>query len=595
MIDGSRGLEPRARRTLARPAALACPAALPASLAGLLALACVATLSACPAADDPPASSTAPPGEVAPEAFRTKAHADGFARMLPLARAALDRADPLTASFLDGGPLRARPFATQTRAPIGDAVEAAWKEAAALRGDLLSIEQATLLEAARFGLSRVRDEMFRLPTTRLDPAVGVGATVALVDEIVARGRGCDGCDAALADGATQLDAALADLGATNPLVARATADDCAVLRERVARVAAGDASITQGAAALGAALQRCTDGLAAIATALDRASPTTGDRALESIAPAPAPDGVVRVPDRLGARLLRRWLEVHEHEVREPRQIIAPLLVAARQLRGLAGNPEGSPAEQPAVDTARCVERWAAIEVFASTQPSLVRAFDCTTDLWRLPATGDDDDLTIALVDVGIVEPTRRTNRKRTEPTLARVGGDVAPATHRQMLTLAVLSGAKQSRARARVAAAAQRSACTAVVALSTHGEVGDPTRPVDPSQVGDPAKLAALVGEACSGVDLERARNDALARPTAALAGIGLELLAAGPADAIALERGWWLPIGLVLDVARPEAPPPDVDVRLKAEPIVPSTASEANTAGETNTASDASKASPP
>lgn len=531
-------------------------------------LPCAVAIAGCDGGGEVPPPSVEPPPATAPEAFRNKAHADGFERLLPLARTALDLADPLTASLLEGGPPRARPFAAAQRTAIDTAVEAAWKEAAALRGELLQVEQGVMLDAARFGLSRVRHELFRLPTTRFDPAVGVLATTALVDEIGTRGRGCDGCDEALNDGATQLDAALADLGATTPMAARATASDCAMLRERVVRQSAGDPSLTRGAAALTAALQRCETTLDTVAKALDAAVPG-GERALESIAPAATPEKVVRLSDHLGLRLLRRWLEVHEHEAREPQQLIPGLTIAARQLAGLAGNPTGDPTAATAVDATRCAARWATLEPFAQSQPMLKRSFDCTRDLWRLPAVADDDDLTIALVELGIVEPTRRHNRKQTEPTLARVSGDVAPQTHRQTLTLAVLSGAKQTSARARAAAAAQRSACTAIVALTTHGEIGDPARPVDPAKAGDPAKLAERIGDACKGVDLDRARTEALARPTASLAGIGLELLAAGPADAVALERGWWLPVGLVLRVARPQPPAPDVEVKLKAETI--------------------------
>jgi hypothetical protein len=247
---------------------------------------------------------------------------------------------------------------------------------------------------------------------------------------------------------------------------------------------------------------------------------------------------------------------VHEHETREPEALIGALVGAAGQLRGLASPTATTTAT--AVDATRCAAQWTKLDAFAATQPTLVRGFDCAADRWRLPEAADDDDLAIALVQAGIVEPTRRRNRKQTEPTLARVWADV-------------LSGAGMTSARARAAAAAHRSACTAIVALALHADIADPTRPPDASAGVDAASLAKVVGEACTGVDLGAARDEALARPTAALAGIGIDLLVRGPAEAVALERGWWLPIGFVLPMARPEGPPPDVAVDVKTEPIVP------------------------
>ncbi|MFO0637557.1 MAG: hypothetical protein U0168_32435, partial [Nannocystaceae bacterium] len=67
--------------------------------------------------------------------------------------------------------------------------------------------------------------------------------------------------------------------------------------------------------------------------------------------------------------------------------------------------------------------------------------------------------------------------------------------------------------------------------------------------------------------------RDAALAHPRASLGGLGLWLLALGPADAVALEAFWWLPLGLVIDAARPPREP-DTPVESKVEPLTPAPA---------------------
>ncbi|HWB74444.1 MAG TPA: hypothetical protein VG755_05805, partial [Nannocystaceae bacterium] len=156
----------------------------------------------------------------------------------------------------------------------------------------------------------------------------------------------------------------------------------------------------------------------------------------------------------------------------------------------------------------------------------------------------DDVDLAIALVHLGVVEPTELAQRRRTDPVLARIGGAIAPASHRHALTIAALSGLGRTDARARALASATHDLCLAITALWVHGELGDD------------AKLGERLGPACASRNVDAWIADALARPQRALAGLGLSLLALGPADAVALEQFWWVPIGLVIPLARPSAP---------------------------------------
>lgn len=515
-------------------------------------------LAACP---EPPPSqadaTAAAAADVPPERFRAQAHLDAYARLVPLAQRALSLADPIAEAAITGAAPQPMPFSVGARAALRKAVEAAWIEAAEIRGEFLPAETALLLRSTRFALARLRDEQQRRPSTRMDPSVGVRATARLLDEVVFRGPGCGGCDDALAAAGPELDAAIADLGASTPARARAAAADCGELHARLDawRTAHPDPTATPGATALGAALDRARDRLLAIAAALEGAGVTRLDR--EGPRAARAPADVVRLPDRLGAAELRRWLDVHESEAHEAQALFDALSRAALQLGAFA---QAAPLDAGAreVDTARCASRWSIVTAFVATQPTLVATFDCARDRLRLPTHADDDELLRALVAEGVVEPTRRAARARTEPLLARVGGEIAPASHRHALSLAVLSGAKQVGARAQAAAAARRDVCTSLVGLWVHGELGDDTA------------LAERLARPCEGINVPALVDDVLARPSGSFAGLGLTLLATGPADAVALERSWWLPLGLVIPAARPGPPPPEVPVEVQTEKLV-------------------------
>lgn len=537
------------------------------------AAAIVLGLVGCPEPGAPEDAPAKPPEAAETVEFRAKAHLEAHARLLPLARRALELADPLADATILGTPPQPRPFSVGGRAALRKAVEAAWIEAADIRAEFLAPEAALLLRAARFALSRLRDGQQRRPSTRTDPAVGPAAIAALVDELIYRGPDCEGCNDALAAAAPELDAALADLGATTPARARAAAADCTAIRERLAtwRGAHGKRTTTTGAQLLDEALARAEARLLAIAAALAQAAVATE---LGQLRAARTPTDALRLPDRLGADGLRRHLDVHEAETRPAADLFAALAVAATQLGGLippakpvpalpASTPRGrrrladAAAGARPVDAARCAAAWAPLATFAATQPVLTAAFDCGRDRLRLPAVADDDALLRALVIGGIVEPTRRATRAQTEPTLARVSGDIAPTAHRHLLSLAILSGTKQTAARTEAARAARADVCTAMVALWTHGELGDD------------ATLRERMAAPCPGFAVGAGIDAVLARPEASLAGLGLDLLTLGPADAVALERGWWLPLGLVAPAARPGPVDADTPVAVRTEEL--------------------------
>lgn len=505
----------------------------------------------------PPPSSTTPP---TPAEFRGKAHLEAYERLLPLARVALDHGDPLTAAQLDGGPPAPLPFTLGARAVLRKDIDAAWVEAEEIDGDALGPERAALLRAIRFGLSRLRDEHVRKPSTRIDPAVGLRATTRLLDDLDRRGPGCEGCDAALSQAAQALDAAVADVGATSLARANAAREDADALRERLKALPA-DVVTRPGASALLAALAQTSARIGAMASALASAKPQPLP---EQVAPARDPGQALRLPDRMGSAALRRWLDVHESEAHTAQELVQSLAPALVQLDTLArkdaAEQRSKPAPTPApVDVARCESAWQPLAAFVKTQPALAAAtLDCAAALRRLPARADDATLATALVQLGVVEPTELAQRARVDPLLARIGGTIAPASHRHALAIATLSGLGRTDARARVLAAARDDVCLAITALWIHGELGDD------------AALGERLGTACDAHPRDAWIALALARPERALDGLGLSLLALGPADAVALEQLWWLPIGLVVPMARPSKPV-EQPARVHTERIVP------------------------
>ena len=514
----------------------------------------------CPDESSPQDQAKPSPEPAATHEFRAKTHVAAFERLLPLTRRALALADPIVESVLSQTVLNPMPFTVGGRAALRKAVDAAWIEAADIRPEFLPAQSALLLRVARFSLSRLRDEQQRRPSTRVDPAVGLRATAALLDEVGFRGPQCPGCDEALAAAGPELDAAIADLGATNPARARAAASDCDALRERLGawRRAQPKPDATPGAAVLDAALERAREHLLAVAAAIAQATIASPKR--DEVRVARAPGDVVRIADRLGADELRRWLDVHESETRDAKTLFEALMPAALQLGALAtppASPEATVDEAREIDAARCEAAWSVLASYAKTQPAVVAQFDCDRDRLRIGSHASDADLLRALVRAGIVEPTRRASRAATEPMLARVAGEIAPAAHGHSLSLAVLSGAKQVAARARAAAAAQADVCTALVGLWVHGELGDD------------AALRERLAAPCNGIDIAPLIDAVIARPEPAFAGLGLSLLAMGPADAVALERSWWLPYGLVIPAARPEEALPEVPVAVRSEEL--------------------------
>jgi hypothetical protein len=510
--------------------------------------------TACPT-PDPVAKQDLPAVDTKAE-FRAEAQREALDLLLPLTVSALTLHDPVAASTRDRTAIpRLPPVAPGRTEPLRKHVDAAWTEAEGIRADLMPAAPAVLLSLCRFALSRARDQLLRRRPWRDDPTwivVELDRVIEALEHDAADGT-CDACPPALQALAEDLDLTLKDLGAASEPSTTAAADDLLALAARVARLPDATPTAT--------ALQDAATHLRAVAAALPRAPAWTHGK---PAAPAKTPAEVARLPARIPASDLRRRLEVAEDRDEAPRDLFTALGPTLARLHAMAeSRPDKRDASEPGtVDAARCEQAWAPIRDHVATQPALAHAsLDCNVAVRRLAdRTLRDAELTVALVDLGVVDPIRAARRSEEPPLVALVSGRIAPASQRHAFRLAVLAGLNDDAALLVALDEARAAACLAATALWIHGELGTDS------------ELAPRLEQRCP----ERPAADwiaaAEARPMQALHGLALDRLGRGPAEVVPLDRYWWAPIGFVSLLAQPERAvqlPIEGHVDVKVQPL--------------------------
>ncbi len=531
---------------------------------GLLAL---GLLAGCPGKQEPPAEQAPPvavttpatpatPAMPGPE-FAAEAHRQALGRLRQEALPALRRLDPVAAAEVEGAPLRPPAFGPAERAALRNEVDAAQREAGEIRAMLLSPEEGMVLRTVQQGLERGRARV-RLAPWRDDPSALVDALVPYQEALprwIAAGRCEDGCG--LAELGPALRAGLAEVGAASEPTLAATREDLASLRESLPRWTRGldpehplmraRSELETTLVELDAELQRAA---AAVASAPERGWE-------EPLAPAD-PGAWQRRPVRWSADKLRGVMEDQEALGIEAKRLFDRAELTTRRLHAMIDRDAAQPSHTPALprpfDASACEATWAPLQAWAELKaPQLAPVLDCASALRDLPAGGpgpgptpSDAAIVLHLVDVGFVEPSRRAQITATGIDIALVRGRAAPLAQRLTLQIAITAGSGQREAELHALRQAHARACLAATAVWIHGELGDldTLRP----------RFEALGCE-----DLEARVVEAEARPRAALHGLGFVLLGRGPADAVALDRFWWSPMGLVYDLALP--PPPSVE----------------------------------
>jgi hypothetical protein len=253
-----------------------------------------------------------------------------------------------------------------------------------------------------------------------------------------------------------------------------------------------------------------------------------------------------RLPDRWDVATWKRALEREQGVHAEPARLMADVVATLARLQAMIDrSPATDPSRPTAVTRERCAAGWERLAVHAAASEALSHAtLACDSFVAQHDTALSDEDLAIALAYEGIVVPTRRARRREVEASLALVGSRATARAHAHALTISVLTTAGESAAARRALSIARDDVCRAGAAVWIHSGSGpDDALPEQLGPACDHRKTAAWIA-------------DVVARPRAAWDGLGLVLLGASPADALALHRFWWAPLGLVIPLARPPQP---------------------------------------
>lgn len=495
---------------------------------------------------EPPVESSAG----ADDEFRRRAHAAALKRLTERGQAALQLADPITAHALGLAPLAPLPLSRTARAPLRKAVTAALTEETGIDRAALTAQDGMLRDAVSTALHATRRELQQRPALRRDPTVfahHVGALLQVVRDHQADGMPCPSCADGLRAQAKDLAAAVGQLGATSAASLAAAQTDLKTVRAQVQALTEPseadpepEPGLVAAARALLTALDAVASRLQAIADNLDAATAAQWSTPLSG---ATDPHDVRRLPDRLGHAELSRRLADDEALRLTPEQVASELTLLLARLEKMRARlePEAAGPASPAT-TARCDTAWATLTAWAEGNDALTSAaIDCTRPLPNVTGPVTDAELMLAVFDHGVVGPTRRTRRSTANAALALASGAMAPAGHALALPVSGLMSARQSGAAELAIARARRQLCVALAATLEHG------------QWSTPPERAQRLARDCQDLAPETLVKAALARPRAALAPAGMLLIAKGPAEALALSRFWWAPLGLVLPLADP------------------------------------------
>lgn len=448
--------------------------------------------------------------------LRKEAQEEALERLAPKVATLAALEDPVTAALRDNTPPRMPPLRAADRAALRAALDAADREAKGLTPRLLDPADRVVALTSRFAIDRARDAYVRRAPWADDPTwvTGQADQVIAALELAARRSGtCTHCDVSLPHLAEALPVAAAGLQRTSDARAKAAVLDARALAGRVRRLP-GQAD-------------------AAAAVALEAFATVVQDQ-LES----------ANEPDRLGKAVLQRQLEVEENVGESATDAFKSLGSAVTMLSAMLGKRTiAEPRPATVVTTARCKDAWADIAPVLEAQQALnAEGFGCDTFVAGLGTTTlDDAELRIAIVDTALVAPLRSTAHGAFPAVISSVGGRIARGSQSHTLRTALLLGAPALEpAATRALHAELDAACLAAAALWVHGELGDDAALAERLDAPCPDETSSYISRA-------------EARPRQALEGLALARVPRGPAGVVPLDKLWWLPVGLIDDVALP------------------------------------------
>jgi hypothetical protein len=492
------------------------------------------------------------------EALKASAYREALERALPLVRATLAAGDPLAAYQLGLGPAASPPLRPDDRRALERLLEPSLLALAEIDESYLPGAEVVIVRLLRFATTRLNDDLTRRPPAQQDPMVGLVAVDAYLDELRYRLL-TNSCDAAC----ESLPAALAeDVGSLSEQL-----DGSSIAGVRhAASEARARASEARSLASKPVALEReaLRTGLEALALAcegygtwLDELAGELETKGIpQQWADKPKPDGIGRLPAIVGARTLGRWLSVEERIDLNPAPAFAEIernVARWQAMRDAMIDPTQAATPEPAsagVDVARCEATLERLRLALAAVPEVAPpVFDCARYVALL---GDEPktsaQLLLDLLDLGVIEPQRRTLRAAELPEVALVGGQWSTQVHTHLRRVMLLARLSDPAALALALDQGRRALCLAEAALWIHAELG-PLEDVvltlggPCTELGDAATITAQV----------------TGDPRGALAGFGLSLIGDEPARMLGFDHFFWAPLGMMKALSTPKGMHPD------------------------------------
>ncbi|MFO7566511.1 MAG: hypothetical protein R6X02_27965 [Enhygromyxa sp.] len=521
--------------------------------------------------------------------FRRKAHEEALTEALPLARAALVAGDPLGAWQAGQGPAAIPLLTLGQRAVLDERLTAARTAIVEIDEAYLSPASVVILRAVQFGVARLEDELGRRTPLRRDPLVALRAVEAVLDELVYRTLhdDCDaGCEALAGELALALPDTRAQLVGASLAASERAAAIAPTLAERSREL--GERALLQryptlraGLGQLATALDAHGEWLTEFAAALPKSTRTPrwtdkpapirpgvpqpgAGEAKRSAAPrgptapgaGPAPE---RLPDVIGPLALSRRMAAEELIILEPERDLARVgnhvgrwHTLGRELVGEQPVAAGALAR---VDVERCEAALARISAgLAKVEGLEAPRLSCERYVELLGAGEllDEAALILDLLELGVIEPQRRTLRAQELAELAVIAGQWSTQVHTHLRRVMLLARLDEPAALKRAIEDGTMALCLAEAALWVH------------SELALPSALADALGPKCAALGPERAELAELAErvlgdPRGALAGFGLSLIGDEPARMVGFDRFFWAPLGLMQTLATPTGVHPD------------------------------------
>ena len=521
-----------------------------------------------PAAEDskPPVEDGTTPFDER-DGFVRDAHVKALSSLRTVALPALRLIDPVAAAQAEDEPLRPPSFGPSLRVPLRKPLGEAQREAAGIDHSWLPPEDGVVLRTLQTGLTQGFQQVTR-PMWRDDPSAVLYRLEPYVDALTraaAAGQCDEGCgiDAL----ASTIEAGFNEVGSGTVPTVQTARRELKGLGERLAGLTRGPEGdrppthpLVKAQAELTATLARIDGELAKAEAAL----PAAPQVEWSSVLPRTEASAWQRRPEQWGKDRLREWLTIYEAFGHAPNELFERALQTAARLSAMKARDAVAPDESAAIarpfDAAACEQAFAPIQEWTTAQPTHLKVeLDCEAIVRELgPDPGSDAEVLLAIIDRAIIDPTRLAQVKGTGVDVALVRGRAAAPAQRSTLQVAVTAATQHRAAELLSLSRTHEGICRAATALWVHAELGSTEQLAEklaPHGCGDVATLV----------------DAAKAHPLAALEGLGMMLLGLGPADAAALDRYWWAPMGLVRDLAIPPAPSLEVPPSMKVEELKP------------------------